>query len=66
MQAGDWSCQECGHNRDLGSVEAQLICIVRRRVKSYQLQDLRCTKCKQVGSCSHKSPVLLWPAFKDC
>lgn len=48
LQAGDWTCQECANERDLGTVEAQLLCVVRRRVKAYQLQDSRCTKCKQV------------------
>lgn len=47
-QAHNWACQACGHARDMGAVEAQLTCVVRRRVKGYQLQDLRCFKCKQV------------------
>ncbi len=42
----------------MGAVEAQLMCVVRRRIKGYQLQDLRCSKCKQVPSPLHLPPLL--------
>lgn len=49
IQMKKWSCQECGNERDLGAIEAQLVCVARSRARNYQLQDLKCSKCKQVN-----------------
>ncbi len=45
-----WQCPECECDYDRKAIEATLIDIVRRLVTSFQLQDLRCGKCKQVKS----------------
>ena len=49
LQAHEWACAECHHERDKDTIEAQLMTVVGRRNKAYQLQDLRCSKCRQVG-----------------
>nr|ASF90262.1 hypothetical protein SPAR03885 [Bartheletia paradoxa] len=43
-----WLCKRCDHEHDRRAIEASLVDIVRRYVSSYQLQDLRCSKCKQL------------------
>jgi len=39
---------DCEEPYDLDDIEERLIDIVRRRVSAYQVQDLRCIKCKRV------------------
>ncbi len=48
MQEHQWSCRNCGCAYELATVEAQLLRAVRLRARAYQLQDLRCLKCRQV------------------
>ncbi|CAI5468276.1 unnamed protein product [Closterium sp. Yama58-4] len=52
LQAGEWRCavQHCQHPYDLLWVENALLEVMRHRVRSYQLQDLVCNKCRQVKS----------------
>ena len=50
MQAHQWGCRSCGHGYALGAIEAQLVHAARVRARAFQLQDLRCAKCRQVGS----------------
>ncbi|GJP47493.1 hypothetical protein CLOM_g6680 [Closterium sp. NIES-68] len=52
LQAGEWRCavEHCQHPYDLLWIENALLEVMRHRVRSYQLQDLVCTKCKQVKS----------------
>ncbi|KAG8951372.1 DNA polymerase epsilon catalytic subunit [Tulasnella sp. 424] len=45
-----WQCSNCECDYDRRAIEAMLIDIVRRLVTSFQLQDLRCGKCKQIKS----------------
>lgn len=45
-----WSCAQCGHAYDRDTIEISLIDLVRQLVTAYQLQDLRCGKCKQIKS----------------
>ena len=52
-QAHQWGCKACGNAYDLAAIEAQLVRAVRLKARAFQLQDLRCTKCRQVGC--------LWP-----
>ena len=47
-QAHQWTCRSCGHDYDLGGIEAQLVAAARAQARAYQLQDLRCRKCRQV------------------
>lgn len=50
IQDGRWICEEpsCEQHYDMLYIENQLVQIVKQRVHTYQLQDLKCTKCKQV------------------
>lgn len=41
----------------MGSIEAQLVSIVEDRIKAYQQQDLRCSKC---GEVLFRSSVSVW------
>jgi DNA polymerase epsilon subunit 1 len=43
-----WKCRQCEHDLNRGLVERRLIELMNRRVVSYQLQDLKCIKCKMV------------------
>ncbi|KAG8992881.1 DNA polymerase epsilon catalytic subunit, partial [Tulasnella sp. 427] len=45
-----WQCANCECDYDRRAIEAMLIDIVRKLVTSFQLQDLRCAKCKQIKS----------------
>ncbi len=47
-QAHQWTCKNCSNSYDLAAIEAQLVRAVRLKARAYQLQDLRCTKCRQV------------------
>ena len=47
-QEHQWSCRNCGCAYELAAIEAQLLRAVRLRARAYQLQDLRCLKCRQV------------------
>ncbi|CAL8464190.1 g3725 [Coccomyxa elongata] len=48
LQEHQWSCRKCGCAYELATIEAQLLRSVRLRARAYQLQDLRCLKCRQV------------------
>ncbi|KAK9824549.1 hypothetical protein WJX72_011249 [[Myrmecia] bisecta] len=50
LQAHKWACEVCANAYNLGAIEAQLIHTVQQRAQRYQLQDLRCMKCKQIAS----------------
>ena len=50
LQAREYGCEACGQALDLGGLEASLLSHLALRVKDYQLQDLACTKCKQVAA----------------
>ncbi|GAA5902780.1 hypothetical protein JCM6882_004064 [Rhodosporidiobolus microsporus] len=41
-----WQCERCSTEYDRSSIEALVIDALQRRLVSYQLQDLRCGKCK--------------------
>lgn len=43
-----WACNRCGHAYDRGACEAALIEGVVKQVASFQMQDLRCSRCKQI------------------
>ncbi|KAK9466183.1 hypothetical protein V1512DRAFT_279446 [Lipomyces arxii] len=43
-----WECQYCGHEFDRLAIEEHLICNVETMLTTYQTQDLRCAKCKQI------------------
>lgn len=49
MQAHQWTCKNCSNGYDLAAIEAQLVRAVRLKERAFQLQDLRCTRCRQVG-----------------
>ncbi|KAK3232982.1 hypothetical protein CYMTET_56694, partial [Cymbomonas tetramitiformis] len=50
IQQKKWRCRvaSCQHPYDLETIESRLMQIVRKRVHAYQLQDLKCAKCRQV------------------
>lgn len=43
-----FECSNCRHEYDHSSIEAALIETVQRLVTAYQLQDLRCGRCRQI------------------
>ncbi|KAG8873642.1 DNA polymerase epsilon catalytic subunit [Tulasnella sp. 332] len=45
-----WQCANCECDYDRRAVEAMLIDVARRLVTTYQMQDMKCTKCKQIKS----------------
>lgn len=45
-----WSCLRCGHVYDRSACEAALVEGVVRQMSTYQMQDLRCSRCKQIKS----------------
>ncbi|CAM9091188.1 unnamed protein product, partial [Phaeothamnion confervicola] len=45
-----WRCVQCGHRYDLRAVELALVDVANRRATHYQLQDLRCIKCRAVAT----------------
>lgn len=48
LQKGNWDCPNCGAAYDKAPIEARLVAALQARLKEYTLQDLSCTKCKQV------------------
>jgi hypothetical protein len=49
LSSGDWHCAVCGQPYDKARIEARLVAALQQRLKEYALQDLACTRCKQVG-----------------
>ncbi|KAK9798895.1 hypothetical protein WJX73_003389 [Symbiochloris irregularis] len=49
LQARQWACDCCGAPYDLGLMEGRLVSVLQARAKSYQLQDLKCSKCRRVA-----------------
>lgn len=45
-----WQCPVCQCDYDRKSIEASLIDVARRLLVQFQLQDLRCGRCKQIKS----------------
>lgn len=45
---GDWSCRHCKSELNKGLIERKLVDLLNRRIVGYQLQDLKCKKCKMV------------------
>lgn len=45
---GDWRCQHCDNQMNKGMIERRLVDLMNRRAVGYQLQDLKCLKCKMV------------------
>ncbi|GAA6015444.1 hypothetical protein JCM8202_002471 [Rhodotorula sphaerocarpa] len=45
-----WTCERCSTEYDRASIEALIIDALQRRMVSYQLQDLRCGKCRTMKS----------------
>ncbi|XP_052865449.1 DNA polymerase epsilon catalytic subunit 1 [Anopheles cruzii] len=43
-----WLCAQCNVDYDNVEIEMRLLDVVQRKLMSYTLQDLRCTKCKQI------------------
>jgi DNA polymerase epsilon subunit 1 len=44
----NWTCRYCKHAHSRSRIEARLVDLAQRRSMSYQLQDLRCAKCRLV------------------
>ena len=64
LQEHEWACAECGQAYDTTALEAWMVQIVQQRAQAYQLQDLRCRRCRQVCILSrqHASVIRLHPA----
>lgn len=45
---GAWRCQECKEEYDREAIEESMVSIVERMVDQYQMQDLKCVKCRRV------------------
>lgn len=58
LQQGSWDCPNCGAGYDKAAVESRLVAALQARLKEFVLQDLHCTKCKQV-----RTLPLLLPRF---
>ncbi|KAM0786880.1 hypothetical protein ACM66B_002305 [Microbotryomycetes sp. NB124-2] len=43
-----WTCDRCNAEHDKTAIEAAIIDTIQRRCVSYQLQDLKCSRCKQM------------------
>jgi len=43
-----WNCSSCGQAYNKSHIECTLVEIAQQRATRYQLQDLRCTKCKMI------------------
>jgi len=43
-----WNCSECGHAYNKMQIETTLVEIAQQRATRYQLQDVRCMKCKMI------------------
>ncbi|GAA5968501.1 hypothetical protein JCM11641_007661 [Rhodosporidiobolus odoratus] len=50
VQDQPWACERCSTEYDRAAIEALVIDSLQRRLVSYQLQDLRCGKCKTMKS----------------
>jgi len=44
----NWKCKYCDDYLNKGHIERRLVDLLNRRIVSYQLQDLKCVKCKMV------------------
>ncbi|KAG9322756.1 hypothetical protein KVV02_007016 [Mortierella alpina] len=45
---GAWKCQECKEMYDREAIEESMVTIVERMINQYQMQDLKCLKCRRV------------------
>ncbi|KAG0367489.1 hypothetical protein BC939DRAFT_506368 [Gamsiella multidivaricata] len=45
---GAWRCQECKEEYDREAIEESMVAIVERMLDQYQMQDLKCVKCRRV------------------
>jgi len=45
---GQWKCSICEHTYNKNFIESMLVEIVQNRILAYQIQDLRCDKCRQI------------------
>jgi DNA polymerase epsilon subunit 1 len=43
-----WLCSQCYVNYDLDEIEKRLIDALNRKLMSYTLQDLQCTRCQEI------------------
>lgn len=43
-----WQCLGCDAEYDRGAIEASIVDVVRRLLTNYQVQDLICSKCRQI------------------
>lgn len=43
-----WLCSQCYVYYDNTEIELRLLDVVQRKIMSYTLQDLRCTRCKEI------------------
>lgn len=43
-----WLCPQCFVNYEIEEIEKRLIDVVNRKLMSYTLQDLQCTRCQQI------------------
>lgn len=43
-----WLCSQCYVYYDNEEIESRLLDVIQRKVMSYTLQDMRCTRCKQI------------------
>ncbi|DBA81285.1 TPA: hypothetical protein ACH3X2_006902 [Trebouxia sp. C0005] len=50
LQVHRWNCGACETGYELGAIESALVAVVQQQERAYQLQDLQCTKCKNVSS----------------
>ena len=50
LQVHRWNCAACASAYDLGSIESALIAVVQQQERAYQLQDLKCSKCRNVSA----------------
>ncbi|MBW0474880.1 hypothetical protein O181_014595 [Austropuccinia psidii MF-1] len=48
VHSSEWDCCHCGQSHDRLSIEAMVIAQLQKQVASYQLQDLRCSRCSQL------------------
>ncbi|KAF9586291.1 DNA polymerase epsilon catalytic subunit [Lunasporangiospora selenospora] len=48
MILGAWRCFECKEEYDRDAIEESMVAIVERMVEQFQMQDLRCLKCRRV------------------
>lgn len=43
-----WLCSQCYVYYENTEIELRLLDVVQRKIMSYTLQDLRCTRCKEI------------------